>query len=97
MFNQIESNETNICNVLFAHSARAIFGFQYFNQFLKFLQIFRVFNILWHHGPYLWSWELDRLCAIVCCFYVFHPELTDLRTDIIVWLLKVNYILLYFR
>ena len=55
MFNQIESNETNIYNMLFANSARESFGFPYFNQFLKFLQIFTVFNILRYHGPYLGS------------------------------------------
>ena len=55
MFNQIQLNETNICNVLFTYSARASFEFPYFNQFLKFLQRFTVFNILRYHGPYLGS------------------------------------------
>ena len=49
---KFKSNETNFGNVLFAHSARTSFGFPYFNQFLKFLQIFKVFNILRYHGPY---------------------------------------------
>ena len=31
------------------------FGFPYFNQFLKFLQRFTVFNILRYHGLYLGS------------------------------------------
>ena len=55
MFNQIESNETTIYNVFFGHCARASFGFPYFNQFLKFLQRFTVFNILRYHGLYLGS------------------------------------------
>ena len=93
----IKFNETNICNVVFAHSARASFGFPYFNQFLKFLQIFTVFNILRYHGPYLGSYEFDRLYAMMCCFHVFHPELAGLRTKVTVWLLKVKYLLHYFR
>ena len=48
-------NETNICNVFFAHTARASFGFPYFNQSLKFVQKSTVFNILRYHGPYLRS------------------------------------------
>ena len=32
-----------------------VFNLQYFNQFLKFLQRFAVFDILKYHGPYLWS------------------------------------------
>ena len=67
----------------FSHSARASFGFPYFNQFLKFLQKFPVFNILRYHSPYLGSYKSDRMYAIVCCFYVFSPELAGLRTEII--------------
>ena len=43
----LESNETNICNVLYAHSARASFGFRCFNQSFKFFQRFTVFLIFW--------------------------------------------------
>ena len=46
---------------LSAQSVRSSFGFPYFNQSLKFLQRFTVFNILRYHGPYLRSLELDRL------------------------------------
>ena len=74
-----------------------VLNLQYFNQFLKFLQRFAVFDILKYHGPYLWSYGFVRLNAIVCCFYVFPPELGSARTEIIVWLLKVKYLLLYFR
>ena len=77
--------------------ARVSFGFPYFNQFLKFLQRYTAFNILRYHGPYPGSWEFDRLDAIVCCFYVYLPEFAGLRTEIIVWLLKVKYLLHYFR
>ena len=52
---------TNICNVFFAHSAKASFVFPYFNQSLKFLQRFTVFNILRYHGSYLRSQESGRL------------------------------------
>ena len=55
------SNETNICNVLFAHFLRASFGFPYSNQSPKFLERFTVFNILRYHGPYLRSEESERL------------------------------------
>ena len=59
MFNQIKvyvlSNITNICNVLFAHSARVSLRFQYFDQSLKFLQRFTVFIILRYQGPYIRS------------------------------------------
>ena len=40
------SNKTNTCNILFAHSARASFGFPYFDPSLKFLQGFKNFNML---------------------------------------------------
>ena len=86
---------TNIYKVLFANSARTTFGFPYFNQFLKLLQRFTVFTILRYHGPYLGFWKFDRLDAIVCCFYVFPPELASVRTEIIVWLLKVILVSLF--
>ena len=76
---------------------RVSFGFPYFNHFLKYLQRYTAFNILRYHGPYPGFWEFDRLDAIVCCFYVFPREFAGLRTEIIVWLLKVEYLLQYFR
>ena len=81
---------------LFAHLAVAGFGFPYFNQSLKFLQGFLVFNFLWYRGPCLRCQESDRLDNIVCHFYIFPPELHSLTREIMLWFLKVKYLLRYF-
>ena len=44
-----------LATYLLHQSARASSVFPYFNQSLKFLQSFKVFNILRYHGPYLRS------------------------------------------
>ena len=76
---------------------KPIIRFPNFNQSFKFLQRFTVFNILRYYGPYFASWKFDRLDTIVCCFYIFSPELASLTTEIILWFLKVKYLLHYFR
>ena len=35
--------------------------------------------------------------TIVCCFYIYSPELASLGTEFIAWLLKVKYVLHCFR
>ena len=56
------------------------------------------FFIFW--GPWSISWVLEiwqTECHSVLLFLCFPPELAGLRTEIRVWLLKVKYLLYYFR
>ena len=66
-----------------------LISFSYSCKYLQFL----TFEVPW---VITWVLEFDRLYAIVCCFYVFRPELAGLRTEITVWLLKVKYLIHYF-
>ena len=55
MFDQIKA----IFAAYFSHMATL--RFPYFNQSLKFLQTFTVFNILRYQDPYIRSYKSDRL------------------------------------
>ena len=74
-----------------------VLGFHTLISFLNSYKNLQFLIFLRYHGPYLGCQEFDRLYVIVCCFDVFSPELAGLRTETIVWLLKVKYLLHYFR
>ena len=70
-----------------------------FHTLISFLNSCKDLQFLFFEGPWSISWVLgiERLYATVCCFYVFPSELAGLKTEIIVSLLKVKYLLHYFR